>query len=89
MNVHKNLSRFVVTGTLPSGVVAGFVHSVVAVPAADELHFATTRAGTPLGFIDAGSGVHTMEFGGREDNIVIEDDERADFDSSRITAVEL
>ena len=76
-------------GSLPTGVTAGTVYWVKALPAADEFTFSETRTGDALPFVDGGSGTNTVSFGGRDDNIIINDDERADFDSSRITVIEL
>jgi uncharacterized phage protein gp47/JayE len=72
-------------GALPTGLNPTDVFWIVDAPGANTLKFSASRGGDPIDFTDGGTGVHTISFGGREDNIVIEDTERALFDSSRIT----
>lgn len=74
-------------GSLPTGLNANDVYWVVSVPSGTQLKVSLERGGDAIGFVDAGSGTNTTVFGGRDDNILITDTERADFDSSRITAV--
>ncbi len=76
--------KFTTTGTLPSGITAGETYWVRN-PAPNEFFLSDERGGDVLPFISGGSGTHTISFGGLEDNITIEEFERAAFDSSRIT----
>lgn len=78
-----------VGGALPTGLAPETTFWVIGVPDTDELLLAASRGGTALPFFDGGTGTNTVLFGGRDDNIVITDTERADFDSSRITVIEL
>lgn len=84
-----NQVRFSTTGTLPTGLAPDTTFWVVGVPDTDELLISDVRGGTPLPFFDGGTPTNTVIFGGRDDNIVISDTERADFDSSRITVTQL
>ena len=76
-------------GALPAGLNAADVFWVVEVPSATSLKIAASRGGEKLAFFDGGTGVNTMIFGGRDDNILISDTERAEFDSSRITVAQI
>lgn len=71
-------------GALPTGISAGVVYHLVSA-AANTFQVSTERGGASISFTDAGTGTHTIAFGGRDDNIVIEPREIADFDSTRIT----
>lgn len=72
-------------GALPTGVFATQIYFVVDVPSVNEFKIAVDRNDTPIQFVDAGTGTHTVNYGGLEENITIELVERADFDNSRIT----
>lgn len=74
-------------GSLPTGLNSNDVFWVVDAPSATQIKVSDTRGGDVVQFVNAGSGTNEMSFGGRDDNIIIEDTERADFDSSRITVV--
>ena len=76
-------------GALPAGLNSADVFWVVEVPSATSLKLAASRGGDKLAFFDGGTGVNTMIFGGRDDNILISDTERAEFDSSRITVAQI
>ena len=80
----NNKVTFTTTGALPTGVGAGIVYHLVSTTST-TLKLATIRGGTPIVFSDVGSGVHTMSFGGRDDNISISSREVASFDTTRTT----
>ena len=82
--VDNNKITFTTTGTLPTGVGLGLVYHVVS-STSTTLKIAASRGGTPIVFSDVGSGVHTMVFGGRDDNIAIAPREIANFDTTRTT----
>jgi len=80
-----NRVKFTTTGTLPPGLSPGVVYFIVAVPGASTLKVSLLRGGDPIGFSGSGSGVHTVSFGGLDNNMLIFARELAKFDSSRIT----
>lgn len=75
---------FTTTGTLPTGLSPNTTYWVRDVTA-NQFKLSDERTGALIDFVDAGTGTHTVHFGGLEDNIAIEDTEIADFDTSRIT----
>jgi uncharacterized phage protein gp47/JayE len=80
--VNNNKVTFSTTNTLPSGISAGVVYHVIEADT-NTFQVALKRGGDPVSFADAGTGTHTVSFGGRDDNIIIEPREVAKFDSSR------
>jgi uncharacterized phage protein gp47/JayE len=78
-----------VGGSLPAGLNAADVFWIVDVPSATSFKVSDTRGGDPLPFFDGGTGTNTVIFGGRDDNILIGDAERALFDSSRIAVAQI
>lgn len=86
--VENNKVTFTSSGTLPTGIAAGVVYHVVS-PVGLTFKIATERGGDPISFSDAGTGTHTVAFGGRDDNIEISSREVAKFDSSRTTVTVL
>ena len=75
-------------GALPAGIVAGVVYHVIE-ETAGTFKVASERGGESLSFSDAGTGVHTVVFGGLSENITIEPREVSKFDTSRVDVVEL
>lgn len=71
-------------GALPTGLAINTTYWVRNVTA-NTFELSTQRTSTVLPFADAGTGTHTVLFGGLEENIEISESERADFDTSRIT----
>lgn len=71
-------------GALPTGLTANTTYWVVGATT-NTFVVAAERGGTPITFLDGGAGVTSLHFGGLEDNISIDETERADFDTSRIT----
>lgn len=83
-----NRVKFTTAGTLPTGLAADTLY-FVRNPTAGTYELSETRTGDVLGYVDSGTGVHTVAFGGFDENISIGDAERADFDSSRITVTQV
>lgn len=73
-----------VGGALPNGIAADTTYFVVDTNT-NDFKVSLTRGGDSILFVDGGSGTNSVNFGGFDDNLSIEDAERADFDSSRIT----
>lgn len=83
--VANNRIRFTSAGTLPTGLSAGVTYHVTSAPTTTTLKLSTSRGGDEVAYTDAGTGVHTMSYGGLDENISIAAREVASFDSSRIT----
>ena len=75
-------------GALPTGIDPGVIYHVVN-PTLNTFFVSTTRGGDPIVFANAGTGTHSVVFGGRDDNIVIGPREVAKFDTSRTTVTVL
>ena len=75
-------------GALPTGIAADTLY-FVRNPTVNDFRLSETRTGDEIGFVDSGTGTHTMTQGGFDENIAIGDSERADFDSSRITVAQV
>lgn len=76
--------KLLTTGTLPSGLAPNTIYWVRFV-SANQYKLSTTRIGDQIDFVNVGTGIHSSSYGGLEDNIDIDETERADFDTSRIT----
>lgn len=83
-----NRVKFTTDGTLPTGLAADTLY-FVRNPTANQFRLSEARTSDIIGYIDSGAGTHTMQQGGFDENIAIDDAERADFDSSRITVVQV
>lgn len=76
--------KLLTTGTLPSGLAPLTTYWVRYVNP-NQYKLSITRTGDFIDFVNTGSGTHSSSFGGLEENIQIDETERADFDTSRIT----
>lgn len=81
---NTNRVYFTTTGTLPSGLTPNQTYWVRE-KTTNNFKLSATRTGDLIDFVDAGSGTHTVYYGGLDENIAISDSELADFDTSRIT----
>ena len=75
--------KFTTTGTLPTGLTPNTTYWVRSVTA-NQFKLSEERTSDLIDFVNVGTGVHTVEFGGLDENIFIGETERADFDTSRI-----
>jgi len=82
--IDNNRVTFSSTGTLPDGISAGVIYHVVSA-GTDTFQVATERGGDPVPFNNAGTGTHTVSYGGRDDNIEISSREVSKWDTSRTT----
>jgi len=71
-------------GTLPSGLAPNTVYYVLEATT-NNFKVGVDRLSDKISYLDGGSGTSSIEIGGFDENINIADNERADFDSGRIT----
>lgn len=79
-----NRVKFTSTGILPTGLASDTLY-FVRNSGANDFYLSQVVFGEIVEFVDSGTGTHTAEYGGFDENIAISDSERADFDTSRIT----
>lgn len=75
-------------GALPTGIAANTTYTIVE-SNTNDFRVSLTRGGDAVTYTDSGTGTNTLSFGGTDDNIIIEPEEIAIFDSTRTDVVEL
>jgi len=73
-------------GALPTGLTAGVVYWVIWKDT-NTFKVSTTRGGDSVAYTNAGTGTHTVYWGGRSDAIVVDERELAEFLFANITVI--